>query len=92
MNENKLSLHEQLVAIDKILEEAECVPESEIRTIMAEFDAIALDLGEVVIGVDLDFQRARLEKNTQRLREVRRHGVGEPDASTQIHGGGTGKE
>ena len=41
------------------------------------------DLGEVVIGVDLDYQRERLKKILDDAEKDM--------ASTQIHGGGTGK-
>ena len=96
MNEKKLSEDEKLEAVGRILDAAGCIPESKLGNIIAEYVAIALDLSETTIGSDLDFQRTRLEKNTQRLKDVitktRDGSIDEPVASPQIHAGGTGKE
>ena len=61
----------------------------EITSINAEVDAIIIDLPEVTIGADLDYQRARIEKVSVRLKIIKEQ---VHEINTQIHGGGTGKE
>jgi hypothetical protein len=47
--------------------------------VLQEYEALAVDLPETRIGVDVDYQTKRLEKINRKLR-------------TLIHGGGTGED
>ena len=53
------------------------------KELLKQLRQFELDLSEVTIGVDLDFQRKKLKK----ILDEAERGI-----STQVHGGGTGKD
>lgn len=62
----------------------------QIKRITRDMDKLALDVSEVRIAADAEYQSDRLYSISKRLKRLAESIDENP--STQIHGGGTGKD
>ena len=60
----------------------------QIKRITRDMDKLALDVSEVRIAADAEYQSDRLYSISKRLKRL----AESIDADTNIHGGGTGKD
>ncbi len=62
--------------------------EQGLQEVITELEKIAVDVSEITVKVDAEYQAKRLDKQTSKLKRI----GDKIKADTNIHGGGTGEQ